>query len=302
MEAVIVTGGNGFLGKHLITALLAKGYYVYNVVRQASGAKQENYYELVCNSYEMLCTKDYEIIHPIKIIYHLAWAGTSGKERMNIDLQINNITFSCKMIEFAKKYNINKIVYSGSIMEYECLKNIFNNNEKYGSGGIYSAAKLAGHLFSQFSAKANNIQYIPIIISNIYGVGENSPRFINSLIRKMCTVSSIDLTEGNQLQDFIYVSDAVEMIMQIAEKGKSFKQYYIGNKQQHPLKEFVQRAANCIGYTGTLDFGAIPYQDIPLTYKEFNTHSFYDDFSYRPQVSFEEGIRKLYQEIMEETA
>ena len=302
MEAVMVTGGNGFIGRHLVQALLERGYYVYNAVRHSAGILQdtENYTEILYDSYEMLCEKTEDISHSITCLYHLAWGGSSGTGRNDAALQLDNIHLVCDMVSFCRKKQIKRILYAGSIAEYECLKNITAGNALYKGGGIYSAAKLAGHYMGEISAKSLEIQYIPIIISNIYGVGENSPRFINSIVRKMNTEDCIDFTAGKQLQDFIYISDAIEMIIRIGEKGKAYKQYYIGNETQYPLKQFIKKMAKVLGYAGKLNFGAIPYHDIPLQFDEFNVHSFYEDFSYRPAVSFEKGIALLNSEICDE--
>lgn len=298
MEAVVVTGGNGFVGRHLIAALQDKGYFVYNIVRHsgAPSSKTQSYCELICTDWQEIPKLYRQICCPVKYLFHFGWSGVSGKEQAALYTQLENIRFSCKLLELAEQIQAEKFLFAGSIMEYECLSNVLQNNPDYKTN-IYAAAKVSAHLFLQQTALQKQIGFIPILISNIYGVGENSPRFVNSLVRKMRMESSIALTEGTRPYDFIYISDAVEMIIQIAERGRSYKQYYIGNERQHPLKEFVQRAAACVGYTGILDFGAIPYRDIPLDYTEFNIHSFYEDFSYRPQVSFEEGIQKLYQEM-----
>lgn len=298
MNAVIVTGGNGFLGKHLIMRLLAKGYYVYNIVRHPGShfEQEKNYRELICTNRQEIPELYSQICCPVKYLFHFGWAGVSGEEQAALCAQLENIEFSCKLLQLAEQIQIEKFLFAGSIMEYECLCNVLQDNSDYKTN-IYAAAKVSAHLFLQQTAQNKGIGFIPILISNIYGMGENSPRFVNSLVRKMRTERSIALTEGTRPYDFIYISDAVEMMILIAELGKKHKQYYIGNEQQRPLREFVQRAADCIGYTGKLDFGAIPYRDIPLTYKEFNVHAFYEDFSYRPTVSFEEGIQKIYKEM-----
>ena len=306
MKAVIVTGGNGFLGKHLITVLLDKGYYVYNIVRHQKNIWEDkpNYQELVCVSTDDLpgcCSK---IKQPVQCIYHFAWSGVkNGEKRRDVDIQLQNIKLAIKIVDLAEKVKAERLIYAGTIMEYECLNNLTQDNGEYGSrNGLYASAKLSAHFMMSVYAKSKDIYFIPIIFANVYGTGRNASSFMNDLIRKMHSESSIDLTYGKQLQDYIYVSDAIEMTLYVTNYGQAFQQYYIGNREQYPLKEYIQRAASCVGYTGKLNFGAVPYHDLPLKFTELDTGIFYETFSYRPKVSFEEGIRKLYQEVMEETA
>ena len=97
-----------------------------------------------------------------------------------------------------------------------------------------------------------NLNYVNVIISNVYGPGERTPRFLNSVIRALINNQDLDLTEGKQLYDFIYIDDAMQMIKMVAEKAKNFESYYIGNTMQYPLREFVIKAKEII--TIILDF------------------------------------------------
>lgn len=67
------------------------------------------------------------------------------------------------------------------------------------------------------------IEYINVIISNIYGAGEESERFFNTTLRKMMNHEKIPLTHGEQMYDFIYVSDAVRAIILAGKTVNNFK-------------------------------------------------------------------------------
>lgn len=73
------------------------------------------------------------------------------------------------------------------------------------------------------------IDYIRAVISNIYGAGEKSPRLINTTIRKLLNGEHCAFSAGEQLYDFIYVTDAAKMFAALGDSGKSNKTYYIGD-------------------------------------------------------------------------
>ena len=107
----------------------------------------------------------------------------------------------------------------------------------------------------------------------------------------------IEMTHGNQLYDFIYMADAVEEIILCAEKGKSNHSYYIGNSKQRPLKEFVLEAKEVLKSTSQIDFGAVEFNGVELTYIEFDTGKVERELGYVPKVSFKQGIKHLQESM-----
>jgi UDP-glucose 4-epimerase len=77
-------------------------------------------------------------------------------------------------------------------------------------------------------------------ITNTYGVGESSPRFLNSTIRKIIHGEPLEFTSGIQNYDFIYVTDVAKAFRLLGEKGKANKGYIIGSGAAKPLRQFVE--------------------------------------------------------------
>ena len=148
-------------------------------------------------------------------------------------------------------------------------------------------------------AVRENIDYINIIISNIYGAGEKSARFLNQLLRKLISNQKIPLTTGEQLYDFIYVTDAVKGIILAAQKGKNCFSYYIGNQTPQPLKQFILQAKEGLKSESELAFGEVPFKGAKLTYKEFDTNKLYD-LGFKTEISFQKGIQMTAEWIKKE--
>ena len=290
---VIVTGATGFVGQWLVRKLLERGNEVAVIVRDKNRVPKEwaadvHMVEATLESLKNLGTDDF----PWKnadLFFHFAWAGTSGIERADEVLQLKNVQAACDAVRLAGAIACRRFVYAGSIMEYEAVKQIPKDYEKPAPGLLYSTAKLTADFMAKTLSARENMDYINVIISNIYGPLESSPRFLNTTLKKMLKNETIPLTKGTQMYDFIYVTDAVEAMITAAEQGMANASYYIGNSKQRPLKEYILEMRDILDSRANLLFGEIPLKGTPLTYQEFDTTKL-ERMGFVPKISFAEGI------------
>lgn len=290
MKAV-VTGATGFLGTWLVKELVSQGYEVIAVGRDISKMPAEwltdNRIECVEYSVEILSEKGADVF------FHLAWSGTTGNDRADVSIQLDNVKLACEAVSVAKAMGCKRFVHAGSLMSYEVVNSFSNENFIPGKARVYSISKLTTEYMSKTIAIAEQIEYVNVIISNVYGVGERSVRFINATVKKMLSNETIPLTAGTQPYDFIYVTDAVKAFILVAEKGKNLGNYYIGNSKQIPLREFVERMYKVLDSKSQLQFGAVPMEAIQVDYDGLDTGRLERELGFVPEVSFEEGIKRL---------
>ena len=184
-------------------------------------------------------------------------------------------------------------------MEYEAMKTAASDNERPSRNTMYSIAKLTADFMLKTIAADIGIDYLNVIISNIYGPGEVSRRFLNNVVRLLIKNESLKLTEGLQPYDFIYSDDAMRMIKAVADRGNPFESYYIGNAVQRSLRDFVIEAKNVINSSSELIFGAVPFTGQALDYTEFDCGKM-ETLGIMPEVSFSEGIRKTADWVLSE--
>lgn len=305
MKAV-VTGATGFLGKWLIEELLKQDYKVLAIVRDISKcplawgtSENVEVAQYALTDFHKLVS-DETFVEQADIFFHLAWAGTSGMDRADIDMQLDNVRASCDAVCLAKKMGCRRFIHAGSIMEYETIKSFSTDRFVSGMGSIYSIAKTTSDYMARTVAVREEIEYINIIISNIYGVGERSARFINTMLRKMLAGEALALTEGTQKYDFIYASDAVKAIILVAERGNNLENYYIGNSKQRLLREFVLSMHETVRSTSELHFGEVKMGSVLLNYDEFDTYKLEHDLGFKSEITFEQGITLLSEWIRAE--
>lgn len=293
MEYVIVTGANGFIGKMLVNTLLKKGYHVV--------ALDICFDDILVNDDHVICVnvlnKEVAVLaeeipqQEYRCFFHLAWAGTSGPARADYAVQLNNVKLACDYIKLCSEIGCKRVVYASSINEMETYQYLQSDDIEPAGGYIYGTGKLAAHLMGETLAKINGIEFIPVIITNIYGVGEKSARMIYTSINKLVHKEHCSFTAGYQTYDFIYITDAINAIIAVAEKGKAFNRYYIGSGKPKPLREFLLEMRDIVDPEAELGLGEIPFKGIDISYDQFDLKKVERDTGYVNQVPFAQGIK-----------
>ncbi len=292
---VVVAGAAGFIGKALCRALKEKGYRITAVTgRNNTGCEYCNrvlsFKEL---GKEGVAKALLEEEGGYDCFYDLAWAGTSGAARADYNVQTDNIRMTCDYVGIAAEAGCRTFLYASSINEMETYEYLQSDGCDPGGGYIYGAGKLAAHLMAETFARMRGISFIPVIITNIYGVGEHSARLINTSVRKLISGEHCAFTEGNQTYDFIYIDDAISAIIAAAEKGRPFHRYYIGSGKPKALRVFLSEMRDIVSPEAELGFGEIPFRGKDISYDQFDLDKVEHDTGYRNRISFKEGIRML---------
>lgn len=302
MNKVIVTGANGFIGKTLVRTLLEKGYDVVALDFRFDD-------ELANNSHVKCVNVQKKKVSELKneiseddylCFFHLAWAGTSGEGRADYEIQLNNVKLTCDYIKLCGEIGCKRVVYASSINEMETYEYLQSDNVEPSGGYIYGTGKLAAHLMGETVAKLNGIEFIPVIITNIYGVGEKSARMIYTSIYKLLQKEHCSFTAGYQTYDFIYITDAINSIIAVAEKGKPFNRYYIGSGEPKPLREFLIEMRNIVDPEAEIGLGDIPFRGVNISYDQFDLKKVERDTGYKNEVPFAKGIHMTAEYIRNE--
>lgn len=293
---VIITGATGFIGYALVQKFLSLNYEVCAIVRTNNSKMQalnnNTNLKIINCKLENISDLETKILHTgFDAFYHLAWQGVADEEAKDIDIQIKNVKCACEAVNVAAKIKCKKFIFAASIMEYEIIK-LMETELKADFRNIYRTAKLTAHYMTRIIANKLDIEYNAAIISNVYGIGEISNRFINSTIRKMLKGEKVKFSEAKQLYDFIYIDDAVDMLILMAQKGKPNKNYYIGNMKPKVLREYIYELRDCVNETLELGIGeSKEYVGVSLEYNEFDITSSFDDLGFKPRYSFKKGIK-----------
>lgn len=303
MKKAVITGANGFIGTALCRELTAQGTEVIAVIRDEKEdisdiADLPGLQIVYCNLPDFINLKDYIEDRDIEVLYHLAWVGSAGELRGNSDVQVKNIQYTCDTVKACVEMGCKKFVFACSIMEYE-IEAVMATDEVPSINTLYSSAKVAADYMARAIAGTLGVSYIRAVISNIYGPGEKSPRLINSSLRKLLSGEHCAFSAGEQMYDFIYITDAAKTFIAIGENGISNRTYYIGSQNPRPLKEFLLEMRDQVDSSIELGLGELTFNGVSLSYHEFDIQAVKNDTGFVPVVSFAEGIQKTIKWIKE---
>lgn len=295
MKKVIVSGANGFVGSALVKELVANGIEVIALDMEGHSnnlpeSSLVTFYPF--SLHHVMDMKDVIKEQDIDTYYHLAWEGSAGPARADTYLQLQNAQWTVESLRLAKELGCKRFVNAGSIMELETMRAVFNAGNKPGLGYIYGSGKLVAHAMCKSVAADIGIDLIWAMITNAYGVGERSPRMVNTTIQKCIRGEAPQFTAGTQNYDFVYIDDVARAFRLIGENGKPFCEYLIGSSQAKPLKEFLLEMKAAIAPELDFIFGDIPFTGINQPLEEFDCSKTEADTGFRAQISFSEGCKR----------
>lgn len=301
MRNVVITGADGFVGSNTVEYFLEKNINVlaidiFDTPRRLSSHKNLKYLKLDISNIDSLP----EIINrTFDTFIHFAWEGSAGSLRSDYNIQIKNALNAVKSMKTAKKIGCTRFVCAGSIMEYEVEATIHAQGNHPSAVYIYGLGKFLAHGLCKLLSTEIGIDLIWPQITNTYGVGELSPRFVNTTLRKMIKGESLQFTSAAQNYDFIYISDVAKAFYLIAENGKANCSYIVGSGQAKPLKDFILEMQQACAPQSELHFGDIPFSGTNIPIGIFNNDALKVDCGFVPSVSFSAGT-KLTMEWLKE--
>lgn len=303
MKTVIVSGANGFVGSALVKELLKYDYRIFALGREgrSSNLAEDSRVTFVpCELAEMASLKDKLPAENYDAFYHFAWSGSAGPARADTVLQLQNAQWTVDSLRAAKELGCKRFICAGSIMEHETMAAAYTQGNKPGMGYIYGGGKVIAHIMCMSVAAQLGIDLLWPEITNAYGVGERSPRMVNTTIQKCIRGEAPQFTAGTQNYDFVYIDDVARAFRLIGENGKPFHEYLIGSSTARPLKEFLLEMQAAIAPDLDFVFGDIPFTGIDLPLSKFDCSQTEADTGFRAEVSFAEGCKRTMEWWKEE--
>ena len=295
MKRAIVTGANGFVGSALTRELIQ---HEIEVIALDMEGHDDNLPESTLVRFYPFALDQAAKLEQIlegcgaDAFYHFAWAGSAGPARADTMLQLQNAQWTVDCLRLAKKVGCERFINAGSIMELETIKAAFEPENKPGLGYIYGSGKLVAHTMCKSVAADIGIDLVWAMITNAYGVGEKSPRMVNTTIQKCIRGEAPQFTAGTQNYDFVYIDDVARAFRLIGENGKPFCEYLIGSSHAKPLKEFLLEMKEAIAPDLDFIFGDIPFTGINQPLEEFDCSKTEKDTGFKAEISFAEGCRR----------
>ncbi len=290
---IFITGGNGFIGSHVVRYLSAE-HEVTLLLRQQSDTSRIT--DIIDDVTVMRAElSEHELVAEAlkktkpEVVIHLAWAGVHNKYR-NDQVQTSNIHNSIKLLEAAAEIGVKAFVGLGSQAEYGPCENIIDETQETKPTTLYGAAKLATCIYTEKLAEELGVRFAWARVFSTYGPSDHPEWMIPYLIQTLMKGEKPALTKGEQLWDYLYVGDAARAIAAIATNEQAQGVFNLGSGSAVALREIIELIRSEIDPSLPLGFGEVPYRPDQVMHLQANIDGLEKSVGWRPQMSLSEGI------------
>src|SRR5271157_17116 len=294
-KKIIVTGGAGFLGSHLMEKLRERGCSNLCVADRTD-------YDLRDRCEIERLFRDF----PPEIVIHLAASvgGIGANQASPGTLFYDNATMGIELIEQCRKAAVEKVVLLGTVCAYPKFCPVPFREADLWSGypeetnAPYGLAKKMLLVQAQAYRQQYGLNAIYLLPVNLYGPRDNcdlqKSHVIPAVIRKCFEAKASGQAEveiwgtGNPTREFLYVKDAAEAIALATEKYNGADPINVGSGSEISIRELAKLIARLTGFTGRLIWNSSRPDGQPR--RRLDTEAAYRAFGFRAKTDLETGL------------
>lgn len=307
MKKILVTGGAGFIGSHLVKALAAASYEIWILDNldpfYSVTLKQNNLAELkkigeICHFVEGdLCDSSLwegGAIPPVDVIVHLAAkAGVRPSIEDPVGYYRSNVDGTLQVLEFARKNKVSKVIFASSSSVYgNCSKDTFRENEpELLPISPYASTKLAGEGLGHVYSHLYNIQFIALRFFTVYGPGQRPDLAIHKFTKMILEDQPIPFFgDGSTSRDYTFVDDVVQGVLKAVDyEGVPYQIFNLGNDRSISLNLMVETIERALGKSAKLR--KLPMQAGDVVKTIANIDRARRELDYFPKTEFAAGVQ-----------
>lgn len=296
-KRVLITGGSGFLGSHVVEELKRRGATELHTPRSRD-------YDLRKHEQVKKCLKD---IRPDVIIHMAAVVGGIGANRAHPgSFFYDNATMGIHLIEEARLAGVKKMTNLGTICAYPKFTPVpFRETELWNgypeeTNAPYGLAKKMMLVQGQAYRQEYGFNTIFLLPVNLYGPRDNfdpdSSHVIPALIRKALEAKESGASEmvcwgtGSATREFLYVEDCARAIVLATERYDGADPVNLGSGMEISIRDLSEKIARLCGFTGKIVWDSSKPDGQPR--RCLDTSQATEKFGFRAEVPFEEGLKQ----------
>lgn len=293
----MVTGGAGFIGSHVVDALLEQGISVIVVDDLSTGLREQvsslaTFYRIPLLDPRL--EQVFALEQPDAVIHQAAQVSVEASLRDPLFDAGNNILGTIRLLEHCRKHGVAKMVYASSCAVYgNPLTDPIAEEHPIQPLSAYGVSKATPELYLKLYHDLYGIRYTALRYANVYGPrqrtgGEGAvvPAFINRLLRNQPPVVHGD---GLQQRDFVYVKDVAKANVAALSVASS-NVLNIGSGSSLSILELLQLLQTEIGHDVLPVHG--PFRSGDIRQSRLTGARAFEVLKWKPQYGFQEGLRE----------
>jgi len=303
---VLVTGGAGHIGSHVVDAVLSEGasqVVVYDNfaegnLRNLESALETDQVDVVARD-----IRDYEDLEAAMkgcdFVFHTASIMLLEARVLPRKAIETNITGTFNVLQAAAKHGVQKVIFSSTGSVYgEPLYLPMDENHPYNNETIYGATKIAGEQFCRNFHREHNLGFVALRYFNVYGPREAHKGVPASMVYHLAQQMRAGqrpriFKHGEQKRDFVYVKDVLEGSIRALDVQTSGI-YNLGTGQARSFNELVDVLNKCLGTSFQPDYIDNPHAHYQ-NFTQADLTNARSALGYEPRFPLEDGVRDYMQ-------
>ena len=297
---MLVTGGAGFIGSHLVDKLLEQGYEVIGIdcftdyysreikEKNIQNALNHKNFELIAE--DILEMEEYP---EVDYVFHLAaQAGVRASWGKSFEIYTrNNIEATQRLLEFYKEHEIKKIVYASSSSVYGDAELPMKEETILKPVSPYGVTKLAGENLCYLYWKNYGVPVTSLRYFTVYGPGQRPDMAISKFVRAILNGEEITVYgNGRQTRDFTFVDDIVEATILAAKSNIVGEVFNVGGGSRISVNELIGIMENIIGKKAKVKYVEKQKGDVRDTLADITKTTRL--LKWTPKIKIDEGLRR----------
>lgn len=307
-KTILVTGGVGFIGSHLVKELLRLGYQVVMVdnfsIYYTIQLKEDRLKHMIADEKAILRRVDITDLANLRFVFeefsfdvvcHLA-AQPGVRESLTNPwiYQQTNISGTLNILELMKEFKIPKLVMASSSSVYgNTPESIFceHHNVDYPIS-LYAATKKSAELMSYTYHHLYGLKVAALRFFTVYGPWGRPDMSYYKFAEKMRKGEEIEIyNHGKMKRDFTYVTDVIDGIVACIEKDFDYEIFNLGNNQPEELEYFVNLLEEYLGIKAIKKY--LPLQPGDVVETAADIQKAQKMLNYQPKTRLVDGLKKF---------
>lgn len=305
--AILVTGGAGFIGSHLIDKLIERDDKVIcldnfdphydpkikeNNIQTHADDKNFTFIEASVTDQKALKTV-FEENEVAKVVHLAAKVGVRPSLKEPLTYQKINIRGTLTLLELSRKYEVENFVFGSSSSVYgEVKETPFREDMSINPISPYGATKLCGEILTHTYSELYDLPSCALRFFTVYGPRQRPEMAIHKFTRLIKQGKEVPMYgDGTSQRDYTYIDDIIQGVTSALDKKFEFEVINLGNSDPIKLRDLISLIEKELDMEAKIN--RLPDQpgDVPITYADVTKAK--ELLNYSPKVKLEEGIKKF---------
>jgi nucleoside-diphosphate-sugar epimerase len=297
---VLVTGATGFIGSHVVDALLAAGADVHALTSTVSsvypqrllGVRERITLHEGSLSDRSAMDAVADAARP-RFVFHLGAYTHVGKSWQRVDECVQvNVQGTVNLLQALAPYGYERFVYTGTSEIYGDVEVPFTEDGPVNPISPYSVSKYAGERYCTMFHQGKDWPIVMVRPFNAYGPAQSPDRVIPEIIVRALRGQRLLMTQGRQTREFNYATDLAAGFVAAGTRGVPGRLYNLGCGQEVSMADLATTLLDLMGNPITAELGALPDRPTEIWRMHADATRARDELGWTPQVSLEDGLRR----------